>query len=1747
MLKLDDYIFFEKLYSDSHTEVYRGERLSNHKKIILKTTKENHSTDKDIATLQHEFNLLQELHLEGFIQPETLFQQHHQWVSIFEHIPGQLLQLFLDGKPLELETFFRIALQLIDIIDSLHQHRIIHKDIKSNSIIIDSKTLAIKFIDLNATSQILEESQEYIHPKLLEGELTYMSPEQTGRLNRSIDHRSDFYSLGILFFEMLTGQLPFQALEPIELIHAQLTKIPPLASSLNPLVPEMISAIIAKLLAKMPEERYDSAVGLKADLVECQKQWTEYRRIESFELGRQDIHDHLHISQKLYGRKTESNALYAAFDRVSQGSTELFLISGHAGIGKTSLAHEIYKPITGQHGYFAGGKFDQLQHNQPYSAFISVFHALIRQVLAEPEEALTHLRNELNQRLGNILQIILDVIPEMEVIIGPQSKVPELPPTQAQNRFHLAFQKLISAFASSDHPLIIFLDNLQWADVASLNLLKAMLMDSELRHTLFIGSYRDNEVDPNHPLLTTLNAVQNAQVIVEQIKLNPLSDVDIQHLVSDTLSRPEEEVQPLANFIAGKTQGNPFFIDELLRALYQKQLITFSYEKNYWQWNLDNIREQLISNHAVDLLIIKIQKLPPELQALLSLAACIGHTFNLGTLATVTEQPVHQTAKELWEIIQANLIKPLGDDYKTAAYDIVKNPDATTYQFTHDCMQQAAYQLITIENRQQVHLKIGRLLLKHSTEDFSKNERILFQILEHFNLGLALITDTDEQHQLAKLNLLATQKAKASVAYQAAEFYVDAAIVLLGSVSWQTHRSLLFALTKEKAECAYLLSQYEEAEAQFEKILQYATSDLEKAEIYIIKMLLYTDKNQYEQCIQTGVLALTLFGVHLPLHPRRYHIFKEIIAITIHTFFNSITHIKKTLKETTDPEQIIVNRLLFEMGTATYFANPNLFALTICKGVTISLRDGYTNYNIPMLSGYATFMLQFNQWRTAFEITDLTDVLIQKVENPIIIGRYRATATMFFNHWRYPLDYCADYAQKSHQILLEAGDLNFAAYSKCMEIAAWHVREMPLKDLHKKNDTVLQALKHLQDQGWYNVFSFHEKNYILHLQNMVDQDIETLLGLTDLNKTPLMKWCYYAMFNELLFLQGDYQKALQMAEAADHLKRSDQGFVWKQDLYFFYALTLAQCMTNAPRSLKLHYWRVFRRIEKLIKTWVKICPINIKHKYLLILAEKARLLGDFRTAIAHYDKAIVAAQEQNFIRTEAIANELAGEFYLAQKKPKFAKWYLRDAQYAYQRWGALTKAKQLMQRYPEWLQAQPASASSKTIILGDTITTTTNTQSLDFLSILKVSQAISSEIHIDKLLQQLLAILMENGGAERGVIVVNHGRRWFVEAEMHANNPEVSMPNVPLEGYEKLPTALLMYVQRTKKSYISIETEQPIHLMDDPYVARVQPKSMLCVPIIQQGQVKTIIYLENSLTANAFTLQNLEMLQLLSAQIAISLENAYLYAASNRFSPEEFLQQLGRFSLTDVQLGDQVQKKLSVMFCDMRSFTALSEKMTPAQNFAFINTFLGYMEPIIRHHQGFIDKYIGDAIMALYGETADSAVDAGIDMVKGLEEFNQKCIRSNLPEVEIGIGINTGELMLGIIGTLHRTESSVIGDTVNTASRIEKLTKEYGIPLVIGGDTIASLQNPSKYMMRLIDEVTLRGKSTPTEIWEIYNTDEEAIRQVKYETREMFDEARQLYKEGKYKKAYVQFMDILQKNPQDKVVQYYKDLCEGHL
>jgi serine/threonine protein kinase len=891
MIALPGIFIQNKIYESSNSLVYRGIR-DDGVGIIVKMLKLDYPSPQELTRYRQEYKIIRSLNLEGVIKAYSQQDYQRTLVIILEDFGGESLKQWMHKRPdifcpMPLSTFLAVAIAVCDILGRIHAANVIHKDINPGNIVFNLDTGIVKIIDFGIATQFNRTNPTFKSPHVLEGTLAYLSPEQTGRMNRLLDYRTDFYSLGVTFYELLTGHLPFPTADILELVHCHIAKYPPLPHELNETIPKPVSEIILKLMAKNAEDRYQSARGIKADLESCANQLIETGQIDCIQLGFQDVADQFQIPQKLYGREAEIEALLAAFDRVagtanvgeacrekesignSQFQVEMMLVSGYAGIGKSALVQEIYKPITQKRGYFISGKFDQFGRNIPYSAIAHALQKLVHQLLGEPDEQLLQWRSHLLRALGSNGQIIIDVIPEVELIIGKQPPIPEVGATEAQNRLNLIFQKFVRVFCSKEHPLVIFLDDLQWMDLATLKLIELMLLDEQTQFLFLIGAYRDNEVNPTHPLILTLERLRKQGAVLQEIILAPLTLESLNQLIAETLHQNPDTVRSLAELVLRKTEGNPFFVSEFLRMLYSENLFIFDFEHSNWQWNITQIQSEDITDNVVELMLHKLKKLPKLTQQILRLAACVGAEFNLDTLSIVCNKTPNALFLDLLAAIQDGFIQPisqLGEDL------LIKE-----YKFLHDRVQQAAYALIDEAQKQIVHLQIGRNLLEKTLSDRLPDR--LFEIVDHLNQGIELVTDQAERNEIAKLNLLAGQKAKAAIAHTVAKKYLATSRKWLATSSWQTNYDLTLDLYVETTEIAYLCGEFADVEQWARVVLQEAKTVLDSVKVYEVKIQTNMAQGEQLKAINTALQLLQQYGISFPEKPTQSDVQFELDAI----------------------------------------------------------------------------------------------------------------------------------------------------------------------------------------------------------------------------------------------------------------------------------------------------------------------------------------------------------------------------------------------------------------------------------------------------------------------------------------------------------------------------------------------------------------------------------------------------------------------------------------------------------------------------------------------------------------------------------------------------------------------------------------------------------------------------------------------------------------------------------------------------
>jgi predicted ATPase/signal transduction histidine kinase len=1496
MIVVPGYKIIQKIYESIKTTIYRARNLANDEPVIVKVLRSPYPEPKDIAKLFHEYEIGKDLDCEHIIQSYELKKCGNSFALILEDFGGDSLENFITTQTLDLHMFLKMAISLVQGIAWLHERNIIHKDIKPQNIIINPKTGQVKISDFSIASRLTQENRTLNSYNGFEGTLAYISPEQTGRMNRAIDYRTDFYSLGVTFYQMLSGQLPFPTSDPIELVHCHIARKPLPLQQLNPQIPQAISDLVMKLMAKTAEERYQSAYGIQKDLEACLTQLQTIGSIGKLVLGQWDVSARFQVSQKLYGRENEIASLMAAFERASQGSAELILVSGYSGIGKTVLIQEIHKPVVQQRGYFISGKFDQYKQNAPYSSIIQAFSELIRQLLTESEAQISTWKQKLLEALGHQAQIIIDVIPEIELIIGPQPVVPVLDPAEAQKRFDLILGKFIGVFARKEHPLVFSLDDLQWADSVSLRLLQLLMTSANSRYLLIIGAYRNNEVNAAHPFILTLEEIQKVGTEIHSIHLAPLTLEDINQLVSDTLHQDQNQTQLLAELLLQKTSGNPFFLSQLLMSLHQEKLLEFNSSERCWEWDIEHIRSQGITDNVIELMLNKIYKLPINTQTALKLAACIGNVFDLELLAIVSEKSLSETAIDLWLALQEGLIFPLETSCQLPLFGPVQNSPVEInaigkihYKFLHDRVQQAAYALVSRFQDWEIHVNIGRLILMNTHND-QLDDR-LFDIVNHLNLGIDYITDSQEQVRLAQLNLAAGRKAKTATAYDVALQYFKVGLLIVPGNIWQDHYDLTFALYRENSECAYLAGKFEQAKEQFDLLLSQANSILEKAEIYKLKVLLYAFENQASEAIQVGLEGLRTLGIEIPETGEQLQarIDQELEELKLRVGDRDLNELINA-PAMRDPKQQAIIRLLFALGFPTYQTNKNLMTFNTLKMLNLSLQYGFAEESPDAFCNYAqTLVSVFGDYEAANQFGKFALKLNERVKNHQLNSKMNFWYGLCILPWREPLNLSFSHLNQGYQCGLETGDLVHSILS-CYWIVMNHlILGNSLDQVCEEWERYSEVIR--QNPVFYDPYCTI-KAIALNLKGLTNgsdslsydgfDEQEFVQRTASLDVQDVNLHFYHQFKLQILYLLENYDAALQMAAESEKTLIPLRDTTIAPDHYFYQSLTVAALYPPTTGD-EQDYWETLEWNQSRMRTWAQNCPANFLHRYYLIEAEMARLLGKELEAMDLYDQAITTAQDNGYMHHAAIANELAAKFYLERGQKKVAKTYLTEARYGYMRWGATAKVNSLDAKYPQLLIDELSKSSNNfTAII---ITTTSNTTRLgsngvfDVMSMIKASQALSSEIVLEKLVQKLLKIVMENAGAQTSCLILEKNGQLVVEAIGQAEQAEVLLCQFPVvENPDKLPLSVVNYVARTHENLVLEHAIQDNRFATDPYIVATQASSILCMPVINQRKLIGLLYLENNLTPNAFTPERLEVLQMLSSQIAISLENALLYS-----------------------------------------------------------------------------------------------------------------------------------------------------------------------------------------------------------------------------------------------------------------------------
>jgi len=1452
----------DRLRDDGEFILYRAHaKQTELPSVLLLTPGSTRPSPETLQKIDHEYSLRSELDSAWAVRPLELSERGAQMTLVLEDPGGETLDGFLSGA-MEMTQFLGCAVGLAAALGRLHERKLIHKDVKPTNVLVNSATGQVRLMGFGIASRLRREHQAPEPPEFIAGTLPYMAPEQTGRMNRSIDSRSDLYALGVTLYEMLTGILPFTASDPLEWVHCHIARHPMPPHERVKSVPDCVSAIVMKLLAKTPEERYQTATGVESDLRRCLAEWEGHGCIADFSPGQHDAPDRLLIPEKLYGRAREIETLLTAFDRVvAGGRPELVLVSGYSGIGKSAVVNELHKPLVPPRGLFASGKFDQYKRDIPYATLAQAFQSLIRPLLSKSEEEFSKWRNALQEALGPNGQLMVGLVPELKAIIGEQPPVPELPQQDAQRRFHLVFRRFINVFARPEHPLALFLDDLQWLDAATLDLMEDLLTQPDVKHLMLIGAYRDNEVDPTHPLMRKLQAMGQGGALLQDIVLAPLTHEDLDQLIADSLHCEPGHAGPLAELVHDKTSGNPFFAIQFLSALFEEGLLTFDHVEGRWSWDLHRIHAKGYTDNVVDLMVRKLARLVPETQNALQQLACLGNSAEFTMLNVVYQDSMEQMHAQLAEAVGAGFVLRSKDSYR----------------FLHDRVQEAAYSLIPKEGRAQAHLRIGRLLAAHTPPN--EREEGIFEIVNQLNRGSALISSRDEKEQLAEFNLIAGKRAKASTAYTSALHYLVAGATLLAEGGWDHRPDLMFALEFHRGECEFLTGTLDAAETRLAMLAARAASLVDQGAVACVRIDLYTTLNQSDLAVDVALNYLRHLGGEWSSHPTESAVRREYERTWSLLGDREIGQIID-LPVMSNPESVAAMEVMDKALPPALFTDTNLFPLLLWRIINFSMEHGNTDASCyAYVHGGALAGSRFGNYKDGFRLGQLGYDLVErrglrrfKARTHIGFGVYTVSWT---KHWRMARELIRDGFDAANTI----GDVTWAAYSWHNLIGNLIATGDPLAKVQLEAERGLAFARKIR-------FGFVIDNIAtqLALIRTLRGSNETFGVLNDgefgeaqierrLSSDPGLAFVacwYWTRKLQARFFAGDYSAAVDASWNAQRVLWTSECFIEEAEASFYGALSHAACCDAAlPVQSRQHFEALTGHHKQLVK-WAENGPENFENRAALLGAEIARIEGRVLEAEQLYEQAIRSAHSNGFVNNEALAYEFAARFYAARGLQKFADAYLLEARYCYQRWGADGKVAQLDHLYPHLKKERLISTPTSTILAPAEL--------LDLATVIKVSQAVSGEMVLEKLIDRLMHAALEQAGANRGLLIVSRGTRLQIEAEATTEEGDVTVRvRDGADIVAEMPESVVRYVMRTQENVILEDASAPNPFSADPYIVQHGPRSILTLPLINQGQLISILHLENNLTPHVFTPNRITVLKVLASQAATSLENTRLY------------------------------------------------------------------------------------------------------------------------------------------------------------------------------------------------------------------------------------------------------------------------------
>ena len=1659
-MKLAGYTIKEVIYAVDDTVVARAESDGG-ERVVLKYQNSRHPSLDLCARWQHEHSVLESIDSEWVIQSHALAQVDHGLVLVLEDFGTANLAQVIDRQPFDLGERITLAMQLTSAISAVHQHHMIHGDVSSKNVLVDVPGLKLKLCDFGLSSRLSHE-QKPSQDLQLRGTLEYMSPEQTGRTNLEVDYRSDLYSLGVTLYELFSGRTPFQSDDPMTLLHAQIAIAPTPLHFVDPTIPEPLSQIVQKLLSKSPDDRYQSSFGLHADLASCAQQWARYRRIEPIPLAAADVPERFCVAHRLYGREAEVADIGAAFERVSGGRAELLLVGGYSGIGKTALVTELHRPIVAKRGYFLRGKCDQYSRNQPFSALTQAFGQLLRQLAVEGEQRRLYWKSQLLAALGSNAAAISDLIPNLTLLIGEPPPLVALPPAENENRFLIAFAQFVQALSSSAHPLVLFLDDLQWADAATLKLIEHLVSADLSLCVLIIGAYRDNEVDSLHPLTAMVKSLENAKGPIAKLTLRNLEARHVSQLIADTLHSSISDVETLAGLCLEKTQGNPFFLGQFLSALHENGDVHYVRSEGAWRWNIASIRERGMTDNVVELMLGKLRLLSDETQQLLTLAAHLGDSFDMRQLMAVGDAPAVQIAETLWPALQAGMLVPLSEDYK-----FTQNADklqAARNHFLHDRVQQAAYGLTSDAERVQLRLHSGRRLLAGSSP--AELDDRLFIILEHLNPALQLITDPIERARLLELNIRGGSRAKASSSFATAVTLLRRAKELLVEDAWSRHPEQTLQLYRELAEAEYLSGNFERAERLYPEGIAASNDAIAQVTLCLVQVDQYHIEGRFSESYAVLHRALDLLGCAFPVDEEEAGAaFPDEFGKTQALLADVELEQLLSAPEMTRPESLLEMRIYFALSYSTYQTGRfSAFVVNACRMVQRTLGQGQGDLAAVGYVAYVTAMSVMGKpYTECYRMGRLALSLAEQRDNKYFRLTVYQYFPAFYQHWGEPLANTLPFLENG----LELGHAGInplsAGFCALLRSSNQLVLGTPLETLEAECE---RGLKFLQRSHQPNTESMLRYGVLLPAQALQGKTLHRLsFDTVDCRasdffaadyETPTIPLALYAgAMIRHAYLMGDAPLWRQFAGKLDLVGQClPDSPIWTEANWYV-ALGLLRAdfaQEDQPEAgFSANQERAQTFLERF-RVWAEGCRENFLHKYLLLAAEDARGRDHGRAAMDLYARAIDEAKQANYVASEALASELYANFWLSQKQNQLASHFIRDAYFHYQRWGAAAKCRLMEERWSNTVFRMQEYQQISTANTSTFRNVSEQTGLLDLHSLLKASQLLAKEIHLDSLLQKMLAVLLENAGAEHGAIVLHDEEQLIVEAEgglvdgrrVDCQRISRKLSEYSLDTRPLLPNSLIEYARLTRTTLVLNDPASDERFSSSRYLQTRRPKSVICLPVVSQGKLVALVYLENSLMENAFTARQQQTLELLSAQAAISLVNARLYESLEE-KVNQRTEELRQMSLKDGLTGianrryfderlaiewrrcQRAGQPMSLLMLDIDHFKQFNDHYGHQEGDSCITAVAQSLQQVAGRSGDVVARYGGEEFAILLPDTESEAA----------QRVAESCLRSlaalQIPHDNSSAG-KTVSLSIGI-GTLQVTDDATMTTLIHHADQ----------------------------------------------------------------------------------------------------------------